>query len=116
MLKIRLSKVGKRGDRNFRIIVNDERRAVRSGKYIEKLGFYNPSLKKESFNKERILYWLSKGAKASATVHNLLIKSKIIAGQKIKKHKIKKSKEEKDERHPEAKIVPVAPKQQDKKE
>ncbi|MFH1294998.1 MAG: hypothetical protein ABIH84_00205, partial [bacterium] len=34
---------------------------------------------------ERIKYWLSQGAQVSDTVHNLLVKEKVVAGEKIKK-------------------------------
>lgn len=50
---------------------------------MEDLGYKNPLTKKVSLNKERILYWLSKGAKPSATIHNLLVAEKVIEGKKI---------------------------------
>ncbi len=54
---------------------------------MEEVGFYNPLTKEKVLKKERILYWLSVGAKTSATLHNLLVSEKIIAGKKITKHK-----------------------------
>jgi hypothetical protein len=36
-----------------------------------------------TINKERVLYWMSKGVKATPTVHNLFISEKIISGKKI---------------------------------
>lgn len=97
MLVIRLTKVGKRGDPNFRIVVNDKRRSAKAGKYVEMVGSHNPALKKTNLNKERVLYWISKGAKPSATVHNLLVKGGVISGKKIPKHKTKKAEETKKE-------------------
>lgn len=50
---------------------------------MEIVGFVNPFTKEKQLKAERIKYWLGVGAKASATVHNLLIKEKIIEGAKI---------------------------------
>ncbi|MBI2609603.1 30S ribosomal protein S16 [Candidatus Giovannonibacteria bacterium] len=83
MLMIRLQRVGRRNDPSFRIVITDSRNAPRSGKFIEVVGAYDSKNKKQQFNLERIKYWISKGAKTSATVNNLLIKNKIISGTKI---------------------------------
>lgn len=94
MLKIRLSRVGKRNKAQFRVTVADGRRAP-AGKFIEILGHYNPHTKEKVFKNERIGYWISKGAKPSATVHNFLIDAGIIKGEKVTSWKPKKkSKEE----------------------
>lgn len=97
MLMIRLQRVGKKNQPNFRVVLAEKTAPVK-GKFIEILGYYNPRLKTRSFNKERILDWLSKGAKASATVHNLLVTERIVAGQKVKawRPKPKKKTEEKE--------------------
>jgi small subunit ribosomal protein S16 len=63
-------------------VVSEQTNPVK-GKFLEELGFYNPKLKSRSFDKERILYWISKGAKCSATVNNLLISSEVIQGKKV---------------------------------
>ncbi len=83
MLKIRFTRVGRRHDPTFRLIVTDSRKAPRSGAYLEKLGFRNPKTNETNLDKERIEYWLSQGAKVSDTVHNLLVEHKIIKGEKI---------------------------------
>jgi len=94
MLKIRLSRVGKKNKAQFRVTVADGRRAP-SGKFIEILGHYNPHTKERVLKNERIEYWISKGAKPSATVHNFLVDTGIIKGEKITSWKPKKkSKEE----------------------
>jgi small subunit ribosomal protein S16 len=72
MLKIRLSRGGAK-KRPFYSIVIAESRAARDGKFIEKIGTYNPMLPKEDpkrvvINEERAKYWLSKGAQASDRV------------------------------------------------
>jgi len=97
MLIIRLQRVGKKNQPSFRLVLAEKTAPVK-GKFIEILGNYNPRLKTRSFNKERILYWLSKGAKTSATVHNLLVTEKVIEGQKVKawRPKPKKKTEEKE--------------------
>jgi small subunit ribosomal protein S16 len=91
MLVIRLFRVGKKNQPSFKIVVTDKRRSSRAGRFIEKLGFYNPLTKEKILKQERIKYWLSKGAKPSPTVYNLLVSEKILEGKKIDVHK--KSKE-----------------------
>ena len=82
MLRIRLSRVGKRNNAQFRITVADGHRAP-SGKFIEILGHYNPHTKEKVFKKERIEYWIGKGAQPSATVHNFFIDAGILKGEKV---------------------------------
>lgn len=95
MLVIRLIRIGKKNAPSFRVILVEKTAGPQSGKFLEILGDYNPRLKKINLKTERIKYWLSQGAKASATVHNLLIKYGVIKGQKIKKKiKIEKTMDE----------------------
>ena len=96
MLRIRLSRVGKRNKAQFRVTVAEARRAP-SGRFIEILGHYDPHTKEKVFNKERIEYWISKGAKLSATMNNFLVDAKIVKGEKVTSWKPKKKKEEKKE-------------------
>ncbi len=70
MVKIRLKRMGKRKQPYYRIVVIDSRRS-RDGKYIESVGHYNPRDKKLIVNKERVEYWLSKGAQPSNTASRL---------------------------------------------
>jgi small subunit ribosomal protein S16 len=76
MLKIRLSMGGVRKRPIYKIVIADSR-APRDGKFLEKIGSFNPLLPKD--NKERILveservkYWLSKGAKPTLRVSRIL--------------------------------------------
>ena len=92
MLTIRLTRKGKKNQPFFRLIVTDKRNSPKGGRPVEILGFVDPLTKRKSLEKERILYWISKGAKTSDTVNNLLIREKIIEGQKINVSKISKSK------------------------
>lgn len=80
MLTIRLQRVGRRNDPNFRIVLTDSKRAPKSGGFLEILGSYNPKLKAMRLKPERITYWRSHGAQVSRTVHNLLLKNKAISG------------------------------------
>jgi small subunit ribosomal protein S16 len=70
---IRLSKTGKRGESRYRVVVT-EKRYRRDGEPIETLGWYEKRAKNEDkdINKERYDYWISKGAKPSATVEKII--------------------------------------------
>ncbi|MEK7664990.1 MAG: 30S ribosomal protein S16 [Patescibacteria group bacterium] len=92
MLTIRLTRKGKKNQPFFRVVVIDKKRSSRGGRAVEVLGFVDPLTKKKSIKKERVLYWISKGAQPSATIHNLLINEKIIEGKKFHVSRIKKSK------------------------
>ncbi|MEO0091123.1 MAG: 30S ribosomal protein S16 [candidate division WOR-3 bacterium] len=70
MVKIRLKRIGQRNRPFYRIVVADSRRS-RDGKYIESVGYYNPKTKHLTLNKERVEYWLSKGAQATDTAKRL---------------------------------------------
>ncbi|MDP2934827.1 MAG: 30S ribosomal protein S16, partial [bacterium] len=89
MLKIRLQRIGKKNSSSYRIALVEHTTSPQ-GKFIELLGSYSPRLKEKKFNKERIEYWLTKGAQASPTVHNLLVDEKIIDKEKVKAWKPKK--------------------------
>ena len=71
MVKIRLRRIGRKNRPYYRVVVADSRTA-RDGKYIETLGQYDPKAKSFQVKSERVSYWLSKGAKPTATVGHLL--------------------------------------------
>jgi small subunit ribosomal protein S16 len=98
MLKIRLTRLGKKNSAFFRLVVAEHTAPVR-GRFIEAVGFMNPHTKEKKLDKEKILHWIEKGAKCSDTVHNLLVKEGIIKGPK-KAIKIKKKVEEKKDESP----------------
>lgn len=94
MLQIRLLRVGKKHKPSFRLVLVNK--GKRPGKYLENLGFYTPSKKDnkvENINKEKIEYWISKGAQMTPTVHNILLDARVISGKK-EKIKISKKKAE----------------------
>src|SRR3989338_559400 len=112
MLMIRMQRIGRKNMPAFRIIVAEHTRGPKTGNIVEKVGTYNPKTKEKQFNADRIKYWLSVGAKASATVHNMLVSAKIITGAKIVKHQEKPAapaEEVKAEaKSPEAEVAPAS--------
>ena len=76
MLKLRLSMGGTKKRPVYKIVVADSR-FPRDGRFIEKLGYYNPLLPKEKKERigleaERIKYWLGQGAKPTTRVARIL--------------------------------------------
>ncbi|MBI5731992.1 MAG: 30S ribosomal protein S16 [Candidatus Magasanikbacteria bacterium] len=104
MLMIRLARVGKTKQPAFRLIVS-EKSKDNLGSYLENLGNYNARKKQAEWKIDRIKYWLEKGAQMSATVRNLLVEQKIIAGEKEKKVKITRQRREKMEKKQKATIA-----------
>ncbi|MBT3536031.1 MAG: 30S ribosomal protein S16 [Rhodospirillaceae bacterium] len=81
-LKIRLARGGAKKRPHYRIVVADSR-MPRDGRYIERLGTYDPLLAKDNENRvdlkeERIRYWLDKGAKPTDRVARFLGTAEII--------------------------------------
>ena len=82
MLKIRMSRGGAKKRPVYKIVIADSRKP-RDGRFIEKVGFFNPLLpkdKKERLNLDvdRIKYWLEKGAKPSDRIARFLGEANII--------------------------------------
>lgn len=79
-VRIRLQRFGRKHRPFYRIVVADSR-AARDGRFIEKLGHYNPIVEPAEFtvNEERALYWLQVGAQPSDTVKSLLSRAGIWA-------------------------------------
>ena len=90
MLTIRFQRTGRRNDPSFRIVLAEKRSKPKSGE-LEILGSHHPKTKSTVLKSERILHWLSKGAKASATVHNLLIAKGVVQGKKINVVRVKQA-------------------------
>lgn len=65
------------------MVVGEHTMGPKSGKFLETLGSYNPKTKERTLSSERIQYWISKGAQASGTMHNMLVSANIISGKKI---------------------------------
>lgn len=89
MLMLKLQRSGKKGQAYFRLVVG-ERRSKLNGKQLEDLGWFDPHKDANGFNKERVLYWLSKGVQTTPTVNNLLVSAGVVMGKKIAKGKTSK--------------------------
>ncbi len=81
-LKIRLSRAGAKKRPFYRIVVADSR-SPRDGRFIERVGTYNPLLPKDSaervkLNVERIRFWLGNGAKPTDRVARFLGAAELI--------------------------------------
>lgn len=83
MLKIRLQRIGRKNDPSFRVVVTEHTRGPKSEKHVDRVGFYNPKTKEQKLDADKITHWISKGAQASGTVHNMLLKAGIIKGKAI---------------------------------
>ena len=75
MLRIRLSRTGKKRQPSYRVVVA-EKDAKRDGRVVERIGHYNPLTNPADFRiqEDRALYWLSVGAQPSDAVRVLLNK------------------------------------------
>ena len=75
MVTIRLSRGGAKKKPFYHIVVTDSR-ARRDGRYIERIGFFNPMAKGQeirlNINNERVEYWISQGAQTSDRVGKLI--------------------------------------------
>lgn len=93
MVRIRLTRMGKRHRPFYRIIVVDSRKR-RDGAYIDSLGYYNPLKEPADVNIDfdRAVDWIMKGAQPSETVSRLLRKAGVLA--KVHQLKYGKKKEE----------------------
>lgn len=100
MLKIRLSRTGRKNFPSYRIVVAEHSAPIK-GKFLEVLGHYIPSREPKVFeyDEKKIREWISKGAKPTDTVAALL-KRNGVSGMEIfmeprnKKRKSKKAVEE----------------------
>lgn len=77
MVKIRLTKVGRKGVPAYRLCVINAREK-RESKAIEYIGHYSPITKEFTVDGDRVKYWMSQGAQPSTTVARLLIKNKML--------------------------------------
>jgi small subunit ribosomal protein S16 len=82
-VKIRLARQGKKGYAFYHIVATDSR-APRDGKYIERLGSYNPNTNPATveLNFDRALAWLNNGAQPTETCRNILSHEGVL----LKKH------------------------------
>ena len=81
MLAIRMRRVGSKKRPFFRVVVADST-AARDGSFVEVLGHYYPRAKpaRVEIKRDRVQYWIDKGAKASDTVRTLMARHMGAAG------------------------------------
>lgn len=86
MIKLRLQRIGRKHEPVYRLVATNSQNSTKSGKFNELLAAYDPRKGRGGLTNlkvERVKHWLSHGAQATATVHNLLIDKKVITGKKI---------------------------------
>ena len=78
--KIRLKKVGRRGQASYRVVVLDGRKP-RDAKVVEDLGFYDPKTDPATYevNNDVALKWLMDGAKATKVVRDILSRAGVMS-------------------------------------
>ena len=125
MLRIRLSMGGVRKRPVYKIVVADGR-YPRDGKFIEKIGSYNPLLPKDKKERikiefERVKYWISKGAQPTLRVSRILGEMQLMPMPKpgnnpLKAIPKKERKKESEKEEPKAEAKKEEPKAEAKKE
>jgi len=91
MLHIRLTRIGKKKQPEYRLIVCEKSRDP-WGKALEILGHYNPRTNPVTvtLKQDRITHWISNGAQCSDTVWNLLVDQGVVKGEKRKSIRLSK--------------------------
>ena len=113
-LKIRLARGGSKKHPFYRIVVA-EASSPRDGRFVERLGSYDPMVPKDHENRvslkdERIKFWMSKGAKPTLRVHKILATAGLLDAPIIREQPIKSAPGKKRlERENEAKEAAEAP-------
>ena len=124
MLKLRLSRGGTKKRPVYKVVVADSR-FPRDGRFIEKLGFFNPLLPKDKKERvgleaERIKYWLDQGAKPTTRVARILGENELIpmpaVGNNPNKAVPKNERNKKEEDGAEAPKAEAAPAEAPKEE
>ena len=119
-LKIRLARGGSKKHPFYRIVVA-EASSPRDGRFVERLGSYDPMVPKDHENRvslkdERIKFWMSKGAKPTLRVHKILAAAGLLDAPIIREQPIKAAPGKKRlERENEAKEAAEAPAEAEQK-
>lgn len=77
MLAIRMQRTGRKGNAQFRVVVQDSRRTPTSGNIVAFVGHYDPHAKTTTIDKEKITYYLTNGAQPSDRVIRILQQEKV---------------------------------------
>jgi len=112
-LKIRLARAGAKKRPYYHIVVADSR-SPRDGRFIEKLGSYNPMLPAEHVDRirlqnERIQHWISQGAVATERVARFLGKAGLVPAPAIKVQPIQSAPKKKAQERAKAAEAAAAP-------
>ncbi|MFC1810957.1 30S ribosomal protein S16 [Patescibacteria group bacterium] len=110
LLRIRLSRTGRKNYPSYRIVVAEHARPVK-GKFIEIIGHYIPirDPKVLEFDQEKIKEWIAKGAKPTDTVASLLKNAGMTGLDAYIEPKDKKKKKKKEMKEEEGGTAPAAP-------
>jgi small subunit ribosomal protein S16 len=65
------------------MVVTEHTSGPKSNTFVERVGSYHPKTKATDIKADRVKYWISVGAKATGTVHNMLVTKGIVSGKKI---------------------------------
>ncbi len=108
MLRIRLTRTGKKHQPTYRIVVAEHSAPIK-GKFIDIVGYYLPTRTPKilEVDGEKVKHWISKGAQASDTVHNLLVTKGVLTTKRNIKYSRIKTKE--DPKAEETKLALVTP-------
>lgn len=93
MLKIRLTRMGKKHQPSYRIVVTPKEHPV-SGQYLDLVGTYNPIKGEVAIDNDKAVEWLNKGAQPSERVARLLDKAGVTHKSVTVKHYAPKPQEE----------------------
>jgi len=113
MLKLRLSRGGTKKRPVYKVVVADSRFA-RDGRFIEKVGFFNPLLPKDKKERigleaERVKYWLGQGAQPTTRVARILGENELMPmpanGNNPQKAIAKKDRKKEDDEAPKAEVA-----------
>lgn len=97
MLSIRMQRLGRKGHPVYRVVVQDSRQSPDSGKFVARLGSYDPHTKTTSLDKEKAEFYLSNGAQPSERVAALFRSEKVKLPSWVKQP----SKQKRDVKNPE---------------
>ena len=88
MVRIRLRRTGSKKQASYRVVAADQR-SPRDGQFIENLGHYNPRTNPPTFefDRDRVAYWLEKGAQPSDSVAQLL-RDVDLSAERAKVHEV----------------------------
>ena len=88
-VKIRLTRIGKKQQPAYRVVVADSR-GPRDGRYIEQIGRYDPRQEPSlvEIDTDRAKYWIDNGAQPSDAVHKLLVISGLLEPKRVRQPKV----------------------------